>query len=50
MTLPELRLADWRATKNTLHLYCQILGKIKLATTYRATTGGASRRMSTSAA
>lgn len=33
MSLPELRLAGWRATKDTLHLYCQIVGKIKLATT-----------------
>src|SRR2546428_11934669 len=33
MTLPELHLADWRATKDTLHLYCQIIGKIRLATT-----------------
>src|SRR4051812_40220990 len=33
MTLPQLRLADWRATKDTLHLYSQILGKIRLATT-----------------
>ena len=33
MTLPELHLADWRATKDTLHLYSQILGKIRLATT-----------------
>ena len=33
MTLPELRLADWRATKDTLHLYSQIIGKIRLATT-----------------
>src|SRR3954471_1852648 len=33
MDLPELHLADWRATKDTLHLYCQILGKIRLATT-----------------
>jgi hypothetical protein len=32
-TLPELHLADWRATKDTLHLYSQILGKIRLATT-----------------
>jgi len=31
--LPELRLADWRATKDTLHLYAQIVGKIRLATT-----------------
>src|SRR5947207_12841983 len=33
MTLPELHLADWRATRDTLHLYCQIVGKIRLATT-----------------
>jgi Family of unknown function (DUF5996) len=33
MSLPELHLADWRATKDTLHLYAQILGKIRLATT-----------------
>src|SRR3954453_20667743 len=31
--LPELRLADWRPTKETLHLYCQVIGKIRLATT-----------------
>ena len=31
--LPELHLADWRATKDTLHLYSQIIGKMKLATT-----------------
>ena len=33
MMLPELHLADWRPTKETLHLYAQIVGKIKLATT-----------------
>src|ERR1700730_18087821 len=33
MTLPELHLAHWRPTKDTLHLYCQIIGKIKLAST-----------------
>ena len=33
MTLPELHLADWRATRDTLHLYSQIIGKMKLATT-----------------
>ena len=32
-TLPELHLADWRATKDTLHLYCQIVGKVRLGTT-----------------
>jgi hypothetical protein len=33
MTLPELHLADWRPTKDTLHLYIQVVGKIRLATT-----------------
>ena len=33
MTLPDLHLADWRPTKDTLHLYAQIVGKIRLATT-----------------
>ena len=32
-SLPELHLSDWRATKDTLHLYSQILGKIRLSTT-----------------
>jgi Family of unknown function (DUF5996) len=31
-SLPELHLDDWRPTKDTLHLYCQILGKIRLGT------------------
>ena len=33
MTLPELHLAEWSPTKDTLHLYAQIVGKIRLATT-----------------
>ena len=34
MTPPRsLHLADWRATKDTLHLYSQIVGKVRLATT-----------------
>jgi Family of unknown function (DUF5996) len=32
MTLPELQLLDWRPTNDTLHLYCQIVGEIHLAT------------------
>ena len=36
-TLPELHLSEWRATKDTLHLYTQILGKIRLARTPWAT-------------
>ena len=31
--LPELPLEEWERTKKTLHLYAQIVGKIKLATT-----------------
>lgn len=30
-TFPEMPLEAWRPTKNTLHLYCQIVGKIRLA-------------------
>jgi hypothetical protein len=33
VTLPELHLSDWRPTKDTLHLYAQIVGKVRLATT-----------------
>jgi Family of unknown function (DUF5996) len=29
--LPALELADWEATKTTLHLWLQIVGKIRLA-------------------
>jgi hypothetical protein len=31
MTFPEMPLDAWRPTKDTLHLYCQIVGKIRLA-------------------
>jgi hypothetical protein len=31
--LPALSYSDWKQTKQTLHLYAQIVGKIKLATT-----------------
>jgi hypothetical protein len=31
--LPALPLAEWEATKNTLHLWVQIVGKIRLAST-----------------
>jgi hypothetical protein len=30
-SFPEIRLDAWRPTKNTLHLYCQIVGKIRLS-------------------
>jgi len=29
-TLPEIPLEAWRSTKDTLHLFCQIVGKIRL--------------------
>lgn len=28
---PDIPLSAWKPTKNTLHLYCQIVGKIRLA-------------------
>lgn len=31
ITFPEIPLEAWRSTKDTLHLYCQIVGKIRLA-------------------
>jgi hypothetical protein len=33
LCLPALPLEQWEPTKNTLHLYCQIIGKIRLGTT-----------------
>jgi hypothetical protein len=33
MILPDLHIAQWRPTKDTLHLYTQIVGKVRLATT-----------------
>jgi Family of unknown function (DUF5996) len=32
-TLPSLPLEEWKETKDTLHLYVQIVGKIRLAST-----------------
>jgi len=29
---PELPIEEWEETKNTLHLYLQIIGKIRLKT------------------
>lgn len=31
--LPDIHIAQWRPTKDTLHLYAQIVGKVRLATT-----------------
>ena len=33
MTLPELSIDGWRPTKDTLHLFAQIVGKVRLAST-----------------
>ena len=33
MNLPELPLLEWEATKDTLHLWAQIVGKIRMAST-----------------
>jgi hypothetical protein len=35
-SLPELRLDEWEPSKDTLHLYAQIVGKVRLASTTRA--------------
>jgi hypothetical protein len=32
-TLPELPIEQWESTKNTLHLWAQIVGKIRMAST-----------------
>jgi len=33
VALPELRLEDWETTRDTLHLWAQVVGKVKLAST-----------------
>ena len=33
LRLPELALADWERTKDTLHLWLQIVGKVRMAST-----------------
>ena len=33
MTLPELSIDGWRPTKDTLHLFAQIVGKVRLSST-----------------
>ena len=47
---PELHLADWRPTKDTLHLYARSSARSGSPPPHRATTGGTSRSTSTSAA
>jgi hypothetical protein len=38
--LPKLQLELWELTKETLHLWTQIVGKVRLASTPLQTTGG----------
>ena len=33
--LPPMPLAEWRDTKETLHRFCQVVGKIRLAASVR---------------
>ena len=39
---PELTLADWADTRDTLHLWTQVVGKVRLALDRWSTTGGRS--------
>jgi len=32
---PPMPLADWRDTKATLHRFCQVVGKLRLAASVR---------------
>jgi hypothetical protein len=40
---PALRVDDWTATRETLHRWTQVIGKIRLAQAPMVTTGGRSR-------
>ena len=37
---PALRVADWEDTRDTLHMWTQLVGKIRLAAAPMTTTGG----------
>ena len=37
---PPLPYADWRPTKQTLHRFAQIVGKVRMALVPSGTTGG----------
>ncbi len=37
---PSLRVEDWAPTRDTLHMWTQIVGKIRMAHTPLVTTGG----------
>jgi hypothetical protein len=39
-SLSSLPLESWSDTRTTLHLYTQIVGKVRLALALRSTTGG----------
>ena len=40
---PELPWREWEPTSSTLHMWAQIVGKLRLALARRSTTGGTSR-------
>jgi hypothetical protein len=40
MRLPDLPLEEWEDTKETLHRYCQIVGKVRMELSPSETTGG----------
>ena len=46
---PSIPVADWQATRDTLHLWTQIVGKVRMANTSSSTTGGTCRCMSPTA-
>ena len=43
IALPSLPLEDWKGTKETLHRYTQIVGKVRLEILPSGTTGGTQR-------
>lgn len=38
--LPALPLEEWEQTKDTLHPYSQVVGKVRLASTWPRNPGG----------
>jgi len=46
IALPSLALNEWEATKETLHRYAQIVGKVRLSILPSEITGGTCRSTS----
>jgi hypothetical protein len=42
LTLPQLPLPEWEDTKETLHRYCQVVGKLNMEILSLETTGDTS--------